>query len=125
MDPSKVEAITSWRLPRTIKDLRGFLGLTGYYRKLKQHYGKIVEPLTALLRKDAFQWTVAASIAFQNLKTTITIAPVFVLPNFSITFEVECDASGSGLGAVLMQQKRPIAFFSKALHGKKLLLSTY
>lgn len=64
MDPSKVEAITSWRLPRTIKDLRGFLGLTGYYRKLKQHYGKIVEPLTALLRKDAFQWTVAASIAF-------------------------------------------------------------
>ena len=124
MDPEKIETMIKWPKPLTPKALRGFLGLTGYYHKFIQNYGKLAGPLTRLLKKDSFSWDETTEIAFSKLKNAMTQAPVLALPDFSKEFIVECDASGSGVGAVLMQE-RPIAFFSHALQGKHLLLSTY
>jgi hypothetical protein len=119
-DLGKIQVMVEWPFPKTIKALRGFLGLTGYYKKFIRSYGSIVAPLTAMLRKNAFTWTNSAQEAFQALKVAITKAPVLALPNFSQPFLIECDVSGSGIGAVLMQTNQPIAFLSKALKGEAL-----
>jgi hypothetical protein len=124
-DPEKIQAMLEWPLTKTTKALRGFLGLTGYYRKFIKGYGTIAAPLTALLRHNSFIWTSSASEAFQNLKRAVTQTPVLALPNFSQPFLIECDASEIGIGAVLMQSNRPIAFLSKALKGKALHMSVY
>jgi hypothetical protein len=83
-DPSKLEAMVAWPIPTSIKSLRGFLGLTGYYRKFIKGYGIIAAPLTALLKKNAFHWTLVATEAFLNLKKAVTSLPVLrllVVPN--------------------------------------------
>ena len=125
MDPEKITAILDWPHPITLKALRGFLGLIGYYRKFICGYGAIAKSLTYLLKKDAFEWSPRADEAFLALKQAMTQASVLALPNFSNTFVVECDASGSSIGVVLLQDNRPIAFFSKAIKGRELGLSTY
>lgn len=124
-DPEKINAITDWPLPSNIKELRGFLGLTGFYRKFIQHYASIAQPLTALLKKDAFQWIEDASAAFQKLKLAMTQAPVLALPDFSQDFILETDALGIGMGAVLIQNGHPLAYFSKKFCPKLLNSSTY
>jgi hypothetical protein len=124
-DPSKLEAMASWPLPQNIKSLRGFLGLTGHYRKFIRNYGNLATPLTTLLKKNDFHWSLSATTTFNSLKHAMLHPPVLHLPNFNLTFVIECDASGTGLGAVLMQTKQPIAFLRKALKGRALLLSTY
>jgi hypothetical protein len=124
-DPGKIQAMNDWPLPKTTKALRGFLGITGYYRKFIKGYGSIAAPLTAMLRHNSFTWNEGGREAFQALKDAVSQTPVLALPNFSQPFLIECDASGVGIGAVLMQSNRPIAFLSKALKGKALHMSVY
>lgn len=125
VDPGKIRCIMEWPEPKNVKGVRGFLGLTGYYRKFIKDYGKIAKPLTEMTKKNNFIWGKDALEAFNHLKQIMTTAPVLVLPDFSIPFEVECDAAGRGIGAVLMQQRQPIAFFSKALSEGNLTKSVY
>src|SRR6185312_10314444 len=91
MDTDKISTVQTWPLPRSIKALRGFLGLTGYYRRFIHNYGVIASPLTALLKREAFQWTAAATAAFEALKHALTTAPVLQLPDFEKAFVVDCD----------------------------------
>jgi hypothetical protein len=120
VDPNKIKAMMDWSIPKTLKNLRGFLGLTGYYCKFVQNYGRIVAPLIALTKKDAFSWTPEATKAFEQLKEVMCKALVLTTPDFTKTFIVEGDASGNGIGAVLMQEGRPLGFESRTLKGKDL-----
>ncbi|KAG8067900.1 hypothetical protein GUJ93_ZPchr0005g15565 [Zizania palustris] len=125
-DPSKVQAIVDWPRPETVKKLRGFLGLAGYYRKFVRNFGIISKPLTTLLKKDVeFNWTPAAESAFIALKQALVTSPVLALPDFSKQFVLETDASEVGIGAVLSQEGHPIAFVSRALGKRTRGLSTY
>jgi hypothetical protein len=124
MDPAKVKAVAEWPRPRSARAVRGFLGLAGYYRKFVQGYGTIAS-LTALLRKDGFSWSEEAAAAFDALKTAVTTAPVLALPDFSLPFVVECDASTYGFGAVLLQDQHPLAFFSRPVAPRHRSLAAY
>ena len=97
----------------------------GYYRKFIAGYGNIVVPLADMLQKNVFSWSQKAEEAFELFKQTMMQALVLALPNFQLLFVVEYDASGNGLGTVLMQEQRPIAYLSTTLKEKRLLLSTY
>eukprot|EP01018_Ginkgo_biloba_P015294 Gb_10780 [translate_table: standard] len=125
VDSKKIEAILSWSTPKNIKCLRGFLGLTRYYRKFVKGYSQIAAPLTDLLKKEAFGWNEHANQAFENLKKAMTSTLVLATPDFCKTFVIECDASGTGIGAVLMEEGRPLAFESRKLTKRDQTKSTY
>ena len=104
MDPNKIKVIMEWPIPKTIKKLRGFLGLTGYYRRFVKNYGCIEAPLTTLLKKDSFHWNESANVSFEQLKKSMCTIPVLATLDFNKEFIMECDAFGNGIGAILMQE---------------------
>ncbi|WVZ01447.1 hypothetical protein V8G54_027516, partial [Vigna mungo] len=124
-EANKVQAVLQWPVPKTIKQLRGVLGLIGYYRRFIRGYATISNRLTNLLKKDNFKWSNEASNAFMSLKQAITTTPVLSLSDFSQSFVLETDASGSRIWAVPSQHKHPIAFFSKKLSTRLAKQSAY
>ena len=125
VDNSKIQAILDWPKPQSIKGFRGFLGLTGYYRKFVRHYGMIAKPLTNMLKQGNFSWTTESTAAFNTLKQALATTPVLALPDFSTEFVIETDTSSVGIGVVLCQKGHPIAYLCKALSGRNLGIPTY
>jgi hypothetical protein len=124
--PTKVQAVLNWPTPTTVKQLHGFLGLTGYYRGFIQHYGVISRPLIELLKKNqVFKWSTEADQAFQILKQKMVQAPVLAVPNFSKQFKLETDACDFGIRVVLMQDHHSLAYLSKHLCPRNQTLSVY
>ncbi|KAI3783857.1 hypothetical protein L1987_42945 [Smallanthus sonchifolius] len=116
VDPAKIEAVKNWIAPKTPTEIRSFLGLAGYYRRFISNFSKIDVPLTALTHKGRiFEWGQEQEEAFQTLKEKLCHAPVLSLPDGSDDFVVFCDASKQGLGCVLMQRGKVIAYASRQL----------
>lgn len=120
-DPSKIHAVEKIQPPTTVKQLKSFLGMAGYYRKFIQNFSRIATPLHLLLKKDAiFEWTEAQEQAFQKLKSKLIAQPVLQYPDFTREFVVTTDASNDGLGAVLSQgevgRDLPVAYASRSLN---------
>jgi hypothetical protein len=126
VDPAKIEAIENWPHPNMVTQVRSFLGLAGFYRHFVKDFGSIATPLNELTKKDVpFVWGDAQHEAFMILKDKLTHASLLQLPDFNKTFELECDASGIGLGGVLFQEGKSVAYFSEKLSGPSLNYSTY
>jgi hypothetical protein len=116
VDASKVKDILEWKPPTTVHQVRSFLGLAGYYRRFILDFSKLVKPITSLLKNDTkFNWSSRCNEAFEQLKVLLTTALVLAQPDIEKPFDVYCDALGSGLGCVLMQEGRVIAYASRQL----------
>lgn len=120
-DPARVQCIADCRPPKTIKQVRRFLGMAGWYQRYIPNYSAVAAPMTDLLKKThSFTWTPEAQCSFDALKEALTTAPVLTHPDFSKPFYVQCDASINGVGAVLFQiingEEHPIAYMSKKLN---------
>jgi hypothetical protein len=103
VDPSKVKDILEWKRPTTLHQVRSFLGLAGYYRRLILYFSKFVKPITSLLKNDTkFNWSSRCNEAFEQLKVLLTTAPVLAQPDIEKSFDVYYDASSSGLGCVFL-----------------------
>jgi hypothetical protein len=125
MDEDKIHAVLDWSVTRTVRVVRAFLGLAGYYRRFIKDFGAIAEPLTKLLWKEGFKWSQEAELVFTALQRALTRSPVLQLLAFDAVFIVECDASGSGIGAVLHQGIGSIMFFSRPLAPRHSKLVVY
>ena len=126
VDEEKVKTIREWPTPRNKSEVRSFHGLVSFNKRFVRDFSSIAAPLNDLVKKNAeFKQTEVHEQAFNALKGKLTNAPLLVLPNFEKVFEIECDASGKGIGGVLMQESKPIAYFSEKLSGAALNYPTY
>jgi hypothetical protein len=115
VDPTKVQKVMDWKPPTSVHQIRSFLGLAGYYQRFIPDFSKIAKPMTELLKKEVkFHWDNKCEKAFHTLRKLLTTAPVLAQPDNTKPFDVYCDASGTGLGCVLMQNNRVIAYASRA-----------
>ncbi|GKF07993.1 putative reverse transcriptase domain-containing protein, partial [Tanacetum coccineum] len=126
VDPAKVEAIKKWEIPRTPMEIRQFLGLESYYQRFIENFSKIAKPLTKLMQKTKeFVWEEEQEEAFQTLKNKLYDAPILSLPKRTKNFVVYCNASHKGLGYVLMQRDKVIAYESRQLNKHEKNYTTY
>ncbi|XP_047953118.1 uncharacterized mitochondrial protein AtMg00860-like [Salvia hispanica] len=116
VDPTKLEAMTAWPTPTTVKQLRGFLGLTGYYRRFVKDYSLIASPLTDLLKKEGFSWSTTAEASFSTLKKAMTEAPVLHLLDFDLPFTIEADASEFGIASAHISAAYGFLYFKHMLY---------
>lgn len=119
MDPDKVRAILDWSTPKNLTQLRGFIGLCAFYRRFVARFSQHTTPLTDLTRKGAFEWTAQAQECFEKFKEIMMSCLVLKLLDFTRPFELHCDASGEGIGAIHSQDHHPIAFESRKLKGPR------
>ncbi|KAL4590368.1 hypothetical protein LXL04_003297 [Taraxacum kok-saghyz] len=126
VDPSKIDAIKNWKAPTTPTEIRQFLGLAGYYRRFIANFSKLAKPLTTLTQKDVtFNWEDKQEASFQKLKHMLCSAPILSLPEGTEDFVVYCDASNQGLGCVLMQRGKVIAYASRQLKTHEVNYTTH
>ncbi|KAG8489111.1 hypothetical protein CXB51_017135 [Gossypium anomalum] len=126
VDPRKIEAILEWKPPRSVTEIRSFLGLAGYYRRFVEGFSVLAAPLTKLIKKGApFVWTNKQQEAFEKLKEVLTEAPVLIQPESGKDFTVYSDASHVGLGCVLMQEGKVVAYASRQLKPHELNYPTH
>jgi len=116
VDPTKVQEVMDWEPPTSVHEIQSFLGLAGYYRRFIPDFSRIAKPITELLKKGVkFVWSDTCEEAFHTLRKHLTSAPVLAQPDNTKPYDVYCDASGTGLGCVLMQENRVIAYALRAL----------
>jgi hypothetical protein len=121
MDEAKVKVIQEWPTPKSITEVRSFHTLASFYRRFVKDFSMVASPLTKIIKKSiGFKWGKEQENAFSLLKSKLISAPLLSLPDFNNAFEIKCDALGIGIGAVLMQEKRLIAYFSEKLNGTAL-----
>jgi hypothetical protein len=126
VDSCKIAAIQEWPTPTTVTQIRSFLGLAGFYRRFVRDFSSIAAPLHELTKRDVpFAWSDLQEVTCRTLKDKLTHAPLLQLPDFNKVFELECDASGIGLGVVLLQKGKLVAYFSEKLSSASLNYSTY
>jgi hypothetical protein len=126
VDEEKIKAVHEWMPPQNVSQVRSFLGHAGFYQRFVKDLSTIAAPINELTKKEVpFKWGEAQEKAFEVLKMKLTTTPLLVLLDFGKTFEIECDASGVGIGGVFMQKRRPIAYFSEKLSGPTLNYSVY
>jgi hypothetical protein len=126
VDPSKVKDVLNWKPPTDVGEIRSFLVLAGYYIQFIEGFSKLAKPMTALLEKNTkFVWSDKCQASFEELKKRLTSAPILVLPDLSKKFSNYCDASRQGLGCVLMQEGRVVAYASRQLRKHELNYPTH
>jgi hypothetical protein len=126
VDLSKVQDVLNWKPPTNVSEIHSFLGLAGYYRRFIEGFSKLAKPMTALLEKNAkFIWSDKCQANFEELKKRLTTAPVLTLPDLSKSFSIYCDAYRLGLGCVLIQEGRVVAYASRQLRKHELNYPTH